>query len=189
MSAGPEWGPLARLAGIWEGDQGEDVAYSNEKGEIALTPYREHTELKPFGPVENGSQTLYGLDYRMAAWRGTEENPFHTEVGYWLWDAADQQVMRCFLIPRGSALIAGATVNADAISFTMEAALGSEEYGILSNKFLAAQAKTVRYEVKIDVNEAGDVFSYEEVSIIEHGKLPEHLSHTDKNTLHRIAEA
>ena len=25
MSVGPEWGPLARLAGIWEGDSGEDV--------------------------------------------------------------------------------------------------------------------------------------------------------------------
>jgi hypothetical protein len=68
------------LAGIWEGDRGEDVAYSNEKGSVGLTPYREHTELKPFGPVENGIQTLYSLDYRMAAWRGTEENPFHTEV-------------------------------------------------------------------------------------------------------------
>ncbi len=52
---------------------------------------------------------LYGLDYRMAAWRGTEENPFHTEVGYWLWDARDSEVIRCFLIPRGSAVVAGAT--------------------------------------------------------------------------------
>ena len=185
-----EWGPLWRLAGEWESDRGGlDTAYSHAREEVLGTPYRERCSMKPFGPVDNGNQHLYGLDYKSAMWRGDEENPFHTEVGYWLWDAADQQVMRCFLIPRGSALIAGATVNADAISFTMEAALGSEEYGILSNKFLAAQAKTVRYEVKIDVNEAGDVFSYEEVSIIEHGKLPEHLSHTDNNTLHRIAEA
>ena len=188
MSVGPEWGPLARLAGIWEGDQGEDVAYSNEKGSVGLTPYREHTELKPFGPVENGIQTLYGLDYRMAAWRGTEENPFHTEVGYWLWDATDGQVMRCFLIPRGSALIAGGAVAADATNFTLVSAIGSETYGILSNEFLAAQARTVRYEVNIDVSEDG-VFSYEEVSLIEHGKLTEHLSHTDRNTLHRIADA
>jgi hypothetical protein len=36
------------LAGIWEGDRGEDVAYSNEKGSVGLTPYREHTEFKPF---------------------------------------------------------------------------------------------------------------------------------------------
>jgi hypothetical protein len=188
VSAGPEWGPLARLAGIWEGDQGEDVAYSNEKGEIALTPYREHTELKPFGPVENGIQCLYGLDYRMAAWRGTEENPFHTEVGYWLWDATDSQVMRCFLIPRGSALIAGGQVDAGATRYTMVSDAGSETYGILSNQFLAAQARTVRYEVTIDVSEDG-VFSYEETSTIEHGRLPEHLVHTDRNTLRRIAEA
>jgi hypothetical protein len=188
VSAGPEWGPLALLAGVWEGDVGEDVAYSNERGEIALTPYREHIEFKPFGPVENGVQTLYGLDYRMAAWRGTEENPFHTEVGYWLWDATDGQVMRCFLIPRGSAIIAGGLVAPDATSFTLDAAVGSETYGILSNNFLAAQARTVRYEVKIDVSVDG-VFSYEEVSVIEHGKLPEHLSHTDSNTLQRIADA
>jgi hypothetical protein len=188
VSAGPEWGPLARLAGIWEGDQGEDVAYSNEKGSVGLTPYREHTELKPFGPVENGSQTLYGLDYRMAAWRGSEENPFHTEVGYWLWDATDQQVMRCFLIPRGSALIAGGLVSADSTSYTLVSDVGSETYGILSNNFLAAQARTVHYEVAIDVSTEG-VFSYEEVSLIEHGKLSEHLSHTDRNTLHKIADA
>jgi hypothetical protein len=179
---------LARLAGVWEGDQGEDVAYSNEKGSIGLTPYREHTELKPFGPVENGSQTLYGLDYRMAAWRGTEENPFHTEVGYWLWDALDGQVMRCFLIPRGSALIAGGAAGSDDTKFTMTSEVGSETYGILANNFLAAQARTVRYEVHIDVSVDG-TFSYEETSVIEHGKLTEHLMHTDRNTLHRIADA
>jgi hypothetical protein len=187
VSAGPEWGPLARLAGIWEGDQGEDVAYSNEKGSVGLTPYREHTEFKPFGPVENGVQTLYGLDYRMAAWRGTEENPFHTELGYWLWDATDGQVMRCFLIPRGSALIAGGSVANDATRFTLVSEAGSETYGILSNRFLAAQARTDRYEVTIDVSEDG-VFSYEEVSLIVHGKLSEHLSHTDTNTLYKIAD-
>jgi hypothetical protein len=124
----------------------------------------------------------------MAAWRGTEETPFHTEVGYWLWDATDGQVMRCFLIPRGSALIAGGPVAADAITYTLESAVGSETYGILSNQFLAAQARTVRYEVSIDVSEDG-VFSYQEVSLIEHGKLSEHLSHTDSNTLYRISDA
>jgi len=59
------------LAGIWEGDSGGDVAHSNEKGSVGLTPYREHTELKPFGPVEHGklserlshtdSNTLYRI--------------------------------------------------------------------------------------------------------------------------------
>ncbi|MDQ1476367.1 MAG: hypothetical protein QOE62_1596, partial [Actinomycetota bacterium] len=81
MSDNAEWGPLAALIGEWEGDQGSDFAYANAEGKVKDTPYREKTSMKPFGPVENGLQVLYGLDYRMAAWRGEEENPFHTEVG------------------------------------------------------------------------------------------------------------
>src|SRR5581483_7883163 len=96
-----ELGPLAGLQGTWEGEAGLDIAFSNEKGTMGETPFRERTTFNPFGPVENGSEVLYGLDYRTAAWRGDEENPFHTEVGYWLWDAADGQVLRCFMIPRG----------------------------------------------------------------------------------------
>ena len=102
--------------------------------------------MKPFGPVDNGTQHLYGLDYRMAAWRGDEENPFHTEVGYWLWDGADG---------RGHALLHGAA-RLDAASraapprpatrrFSMEATVGDEVYGILSNKYLAEKARTKKY--------------------------------------------
>ena len=188
VSAGPEWGPLARLAGIWEGEQGEDVAYANETGQIGLTPFREHIDFKPFGPVENGAQVLYGLDYRMAAWRGVEENPFHTEVGYWLWDAGDGQVLRCFLIPRGSAMIAGGTVAPDATVFTLQADAGIHTYGILSNKWLEQNARTVRYEVTIDTSVDGE-FTYTETSVIQHAKMPDAVSHTDRNTLKRIADA
>jgi len=188
VSAGPEWGPLARLAGIWEGDQGEDIAYTNETGQIGLTPYREHIDFKPFGPVENGPQVLYGLDYRMAAWRDDEENPFHTEVGYWLWDAAEQQVFRCFLIPRGSAIIAGGTVEPDATSWTLKADAGIHTYGILSNKWLEQHARTVRYELHVDTGIDGE-YTYDELSVIQHAKAPEPVQHTDRNTLKRIADA
>src|SRR6202021_782095 len=102
----------------------------NKHGEGGPPPYPEHVEFKPFGPVENGSQVLYGLDYRMAAWRGEEENPFHTEVGYWMWDARDSEGVRCFLIPRGSAIVAGAVVGADDTKFTLHASGGSQTYGI-----------------------------------------------------------
>ena len=120
------WGPLGGLVGTWEsGWTGLDVAFHNDKGKIAETPYREKTTFKPFGPVDNGTQSLYGLDYRTAAWKEGEENPFHTEVGYWMWDESNHQVMRCFLIPRASALIAGATVAPDATSFKLECVLGS----------------------------------------------------------------
>ena len=188
MSAGPEWGPLDRLVGIWEGDQGEDVTYGNVEGKMIVTPYREHVDFKPFGPVENGSQVLYGLDYRMAAWRGDEENPFHTEVGYWMWDARDREVVRCFLIPRGSAVVAGGTVAPDATKFVLEANVGSQTYGILANNWLDKHARSVRYDVSIDTSVDGE-FTYNETTVIQHAKMPEHVLHTDRNTLTRISEA
>ncbi len=188
LNAGPEWGPLARLAGVWEGEKGEDVAYANETGKIGLTPFREHIDFKPFGPVENGAQILYGLDYRMAGWRGVEENPFHTEVGYWLWDAVDSQVIRCFIMPRGLAIVAGGTVESRATVFSLEASAGVQTYGILSNRFLDQDARTVRFEVTIDTS-VDDEFTYSETSILQHSKWPDQVSHTDRNTLRRIGDA
>ncbi len=180
-----EWGPLAGLIGTWEGDQGVDVSYHNEEGKIGETPYFEKTTFKPFGPVENGPQVLYGLDYRTAATRKGEDMPFHTEVGYWMWDAANKQVMRCFMVPRASTLIAGATVEADATTFKLESELGSNTYGILSNKYLDVVAKTTRFDVTITVD--GDTFSYDETTVVEHQRTNGVIMHTDKNTLKRTS--
>jgi hypothetical protein len=181
-----EWGPLAGLVGTWESQYtGLDVAFHNDKGKIAETPYRENTTFKPFGPVDNGEQSLYGLDYRTAAWKRGEDTPFHTEVGYWMWDANTSEVMRCFLIPRASALIAGATVDANATSFKLEATLGSNTYGILSNRYLDAIAKTTRFDVSITID--ADTFSYDETTVVEHQKHPTIIMHTDRNTLTRVS--
>jgi hypothetical protein len=180
-----ELGPLRALAGVWEGDEGLDVAYSNGRGLIVETPYRERAEFKPFGPVDNGQQALYGLDYRMAAWRPEEEMPFHTEVGYWLWDAADGQVMRCFVIPRGSTIIAGGATSAGATAFTLAAEVGSESYGILSNLYLAKLARSVAYKATISID--GDVWSYDQETLIEHTRWHEVVCHTDRNRLRRVA--
>ena len=186
MALDAELGPLRALVGTWEGDQGIDVAFSNTRGEIIETPFRERTTFSPFGPVENGRQVLYGLDYRTAAWRRGEEHPFHTEVGYWLWDTAGGQVMRCFMIPRGTAVLAGGDAEPDARLLVMSAHVGSATYGILSNRFLDEFARTTDYEVSVRLGEGS--FSYEETATIVHGRLTEVLHHTDRNTLHRVGE-
>lgn len=186
MALDRELGPLRSLVGTWEGGEGIDVAFSNIKGEIVETPFRERTTFSPFGPVENGRQVLYGLDYRTAAWRDDEKNPFHTEVGYWLWDAADGQVMRCFMIPRGTTVLAGGDAVPDARLLVMQAHVGSASYGILSNRFLDEFARTTDYEVTIRLGDG--TFSYEETTTIVHGRLTDVLNHTDRNTLHRIGE-
>jgi hypothetical protein len=184
MDVGSEFGPLAGLAGTWEGDVGLDVAYQHSAGAIGETAFRERATFSPFGPVDNGTQALYGLDYRMSAWRAGEQDPFHTEVGYWLWDAADGQVMRCFMVPRGSTILAGGATTPDAKQFTMQAEVGSETYGILSNTYLARAARTVLYQVTVKLD--GDAFEYRQVTTIEHARLEEPLEHVDSNTLRRV---
>jgi hypothetical protein len=185
MSDTSLWGPLAGLIGTWEGDQGLDVAYQHSKGEIGETKYRERATFSPFGPVDNGTQCVYGLDYRMSAWREGEEDPFHTEIGYWLWDKADSQVMRCFMVPRGSTILAGGPAQDSDTTFTMQAQCGSETYGILSNSYLSSAARTSLYQVTVKLE--GDTFEYRQITTIEHSKLTEPLEHIDSNTLKRVA--
>ena len=177
-------GPLAGLIGTWEGDQGLDVSFHNADGVIGETPYRERIVFNPFGPVDNGAQSLYGLDYRMSAFRAGEDEPFHTEVGYWLWDGAAGQVMRCFMVPRGSTLIAGGPAAADATSFTMAAEVGSQTYGILSNVYLDEAARTTAYTCAITVGD--DEFSYDETTTVFVKRLGHEMAHTDRNTLRRV---
>lgn len=178
-------GPLAPLAGTWEGTGGLDVSYHHDVDAVANTEFLERMTLSPFGPVDNGDQCLYGLDYRTAAWRDGEEDPFHTEVGYWLWDAAAGLVMRCFLVPRSTMVLAGGEATPDSRTFTMSADLGSTELGILQNPYLSKRASTVRYEVTITVHDDGS-FTYEEDTVLKMPEVDDLLHHTDRNTLRRV---
>ena len=181
-----EWGPLAALAGEWEGEGGLDSAFSHSRGEVLATPFREKVIMKPFGPVDNGDQHLYGLDYRTAMWRDDEENPFHTEVGYWLWDAAAGEVMRGFVVPRGIVVLAGGSCAADATEFTMAAEIGTDRWAIGENTYLGANASTRRYEVTITVH-GPDSWSYSENTTLRMKEFADLFPHTDGNTLHRVA--
>jgi hypothetical protein len=180
-----EWGPLEALAGEWEAEGGLDSAYSHSRGEVLATPYREKLTLKQFGPVDNGSQSLYGLDYKSAMWRGSEENPFHTEVGYWLWDGATGEVMRGFVVPRGITVLAGGTAAADATSFTLSAKAGDPQYSIGENKYLAEHASTLSYEVTITCNDDG-TWGYDETTMLKMDEIDGPFAHTDHNTLRKV---
>ena len=179
-----EWGPLAGLIGEWEGEGGTDRAFKHSKNVVFDTSYREVCTMKPFGPVENGSQLLYGLDYKSAMWRDDEENPFHTEVGYWLWDAATGEVMKGFVVPRGITVLAGGITTADSKSWTMTAAIGHEQYAIGENTYLAANASSRSYEVTITVGE--DSFSYDQVTMLNMNEFDEPFAHTDRHTLRKV---
>lgn len=179
-----EWGPLGALAGEWEGEGGLDTSYNHAQEKVISTPYLEKVSFKPFGPVDNGRQHLYGLDYKTAMWRGSEENPFHTEVGYWLWDSATGEVLRAFVVPRGITVLGGGTAAADATEFTLKAALGDARYPIGEGAYLGANASSVSWESTITIGDG--TWSYTETTMLRMKELEDVLPHTDHNTLHKV---
>jgi hypothetical protein len=179
-----EWGPLGPLVGEWQGEGGLDTAFSHVQNKVVATPYLEKLTFKPFGPVQNGRQTLYGLDYKSAMWRGDESNPFHTEVGYWLWDGDAGEIVRGFVVPRGIVVLAGGFADADATEFRLSAEAGAAQYTIGENAYLAKNASTLSYSVVVTVNADG-TWSYDETTVLDMVELPDPFAHTDHNTLHK----
>jgi hypothetical protein len=179
-------GPLAALAGIWEGGTGVDEAPKDpERDQLAVSKYRERLVLEPIGRVDNHQQILYGLRYSTMAWREGSEDSFHEEVGYWLWDAANKQVLRSFIVPRGVSVQAGGTVEPDAKSFSISAEAGSGTYGICSNLFLEEEFKTVRFDLTVTVHDDG-TFSYVEDTQLQIKGRVDIFHHTDRNRLKRV---
>jgi len=178
-----ELGPLAPLAGIWEGNEGIDI--SRIKGEETRTLFRERAVFEPLGPVNNGPQKLYGLRYSTTAWPLSADEAFHEEVGYWLWDKDQKQVLRCFMVPRGVLINAGGDAQPDSRSFHLSAEVGSETYGILSNKFLNETYKTKKYLLDVALHDDG-TFSYKEDTQLWIPVNKAIFHHTDENRLKRI---
>ena len=93
--------------------------------------------------------------------------------------------MRCATVPRGLSFIAGGTVESDAKEFDLAAELGSETYGICSNKFLNEEFKTVPFEMKIIIH-SNESFSYDQDTQLQIKGNPNLFHHTDKNTRSRV---
>ncbi|MBX3342204.1 MAG: FABP family protein, partial [Nitrospira sp.] len=110
---------------------------------------------------------------------------FHEETGYWLWDAAARQVLRCFIVPRGVTVLAGGTVEPDATSFQIAAVAGSDTYGICSNQFLDREFKTVRYELTMTMH-GSDSFTYTEDTQLRMKGRSDLFHHTDTNRVTRV---
>ncbi len=177
-----ELGPLEPLIGVWEGGQGLDIAPISDHGSAKETRYREEITFTPIGLVANGPQLLYGLRYTTIAWPLNESEPFHEEVGYWLWDGREQQIMRSFVVPRGVVVNAGGNALADSRKFQMSAEVGSEVYGILSNPFLDRAFKTVRYDLAVEIL-TDDRFSYSEDTVLKMANTTDLFHHVDSNKL------
>jgi hypothetical protein len=177
-------GPLAPMAGVWEGLKGADqhpVADGLEANEFV-----ERYELHPIDRQTNGPQLFYGLRYHTHINKPGEAETFHDQVGYWLWEPATNTVTLTLGIPRAQVLLASGPANADATDFELTAIVGSEIYGILSNPFLDQSFRTLSYRIHVTIND-DQTWSYEEEGVLKIPDRDEPFSHIDRNTLTRVA--
>lgn len=189
MTFDPNLGPLGPLLGVWEGEKGTDLAPSDKAEtdrQLAISKYRERMVFEPTGPVDNHEQRLFGLRYSTKAWRVGAPDPFHEELGYWMWDPASELIIRCFMPPRGMTVLAGGKAQATAREFSLEAKAGDEVFGICSSPFLTAEFKTLRYTLDIKVLD-DDSFSYDEHTWLKMKGREELFDHRDSNTVRRVS--
>ena len=180
-------GPLTPLVGDWEGDVGVDLSYHNKDDETSKTGYFEKAWFRPIPVVENGDQTMQGLNYEMTAWRHGEEamDPFHDEVGYMLWEKSTGQVMRCFAVPRGIAILAGGTAGPHDKSLTFTAEPGDMSYGLVQNKHLLERATLGTLTTTFTFKDDGTLHYTSDLSL-KLAATGKEMHHTDTNTLHRV---
>ena len=180
-------GPLTPLVGEWEGDVGIDLSFHNLDDETSETGYFEHASFKPVPIVTNGQQNMHGLNYSMTAWRHGEEamDPFHDETGYLLWDQTNGQVMRCFAVPRGLAILAGSDAGPRDRTLNFVATPGAADYGLCQNKYLMERARVLSFESVFTLDDEV-TFSYTSDLFLKLAETGTEMHHTDRNTLHRV---
>lgn len=176
-------GPLAPLAGAWQGEKGTDVKPTERGAERQR--YVETIVLDPIDPQMNGPQLLYGLRYYTHIVKPGEVETYHDQVGYWLWEPATGRIIHTLTIPRGQALLAKGEAAADATTFTVGAQRGSSENGIVSAEFLEENFRTDRFTMTVTVHDDG-TWSYDEITMLKIKGVAEPFEHRDTNRLTRI---
>lgn len=183
---GVNYGPLAALIGVWKGDKGVDRAPEPDGEE--RNPYYETLTFEAAGDVTNAEeQTLAVVHYKQVVSRKSNDEVFHHQVGYWLWDSADNTIVETFTIPRAVAVVAGGKLAQPAdleaeLVFDVSADATSPEFGIVQAPFMYNKAKTTAFTHTITVQ--GDEMRYSETTVLDiYDKTS--YDHKDVNTLQR----
>lgn len=178
------YGPLTGLIGTWLGDSGTDI--SPEPVEQTGNPYYETIVFEAGGSLQNGKvQTLAIVPYTQIVRRKSNEDVFHHQVGYWLWDAANKTIAQSVAIPRAVCCLAGATHDGDSKGravLTVRAELGHADWGIIQSPFMRDNASTTAYQYTATIE--GDELTYSQTISLEIYGRP--FEHTDDNVLKRV---
>ena len=179
-------GPLAPLAGIWQGTGADEHPVAPSEGWTERDAFVERHELQPLDFQTNGPQLFYPMRYHTHIVKPGEVAMFHDQVGYWLWEPATGTIVMTLAIPRGQVLLASGRCDPDATTFTVGAERGSPTFGIASNPFLDAAFQTLDFRLTVTVNADG-TWSYEEHTRLLIPDRDDVFDHVDRNTLRRVA--
>lgn len=178
-----DYGPLAGMIGVWEGDKGIDIA--PEPNGTEKNEYYETITYTAIGTATNAeSQVLSVLHYTQVVTNKATEEVFHHESGYWMWDPRENVVMHSLVIPRGVAVLAGGTYVApacatDTVTIEVKAIEGDKDWNIAQSPFMQNNAKTTSFQHTVTVGNGK--LSYSETTILEiYGRV---FEHTDENEL------
>lgn len=185
---GINYGPLAVLIGVWKGNKGVDRAPEPDGEE--RNPYYETITFEAAGDVTNAEeQTSAIVHYKQVVSRKSNDEVFHHQVGYWLWDSSDNTLVETFTIPRAVAVVAGGTLAAPGdleseLVFEVSADINNAGYGIVQAPFMSSKAKTTAFTHTMTVH--GDAMRYSQTTVLDiYDKS--NYDHTDVNTLIRQA--
>jgi hypothetical protein len=178
------YGPLSVLIGTWKGDRGTDVAPTPESSEHI--PYLETMTFEAAGNVTNaGTQCLWIVRYHQVVQKKSDGEVFHDQIGYWTWDADQQEITQSLVIPRAVCCLAGGTAKMGkdgSVVFSVSSKAGDPHWGIVQTPFMDKNAKTTSFRHQLTVS--GDTLQYNESTMLDiYGK---EFDHTDSNTLIRI---
>ena len=178
-----DYGPLQQLVGCWEGKKGTDLA--PKPGGEENTPYYETLVFEKAGTVINArTQTLAVLRYHQVVKRLCDDEVFHDETGYWMWDATQKLIMHSLFVPRAVGILAGGTYSPsprskDSIKLQVAAKIDDPNWSIIQSPFMRDNAKTIGFEHQINVDATS--LHYKETTVLDiYGKI---FNHTDENTL------
>lgn len=111
--------------------------------------------------------------------------PYHDQVGYWLWEPATGTVIHTLTIPRGQVAMAAGTAAPDAREFELVATRGLHTWGVCSAPFLDHAFRTVEFRIRVTIHDDGG-WSYDEDTVLEILGQVEPFHHRDRNRLRRI---
>ena len=181
-----DYGPLQQLIGTWKGGGGLDVAPEPDGEE--RNPYYETIVFEAAGNVTNAeSQDLAFVHYRELVQRESNDEVFHDQTGYWIWDKDAGLVIHSFVIPRAVAVIAGGRFDepSDAsgpVVLDVRAAVDDADWQIIQSPFMARKAKTLEFKQTITIDNG--TLAYSQTTVVDiYGKI---FEHTDDNELNIV---